>query len=171
MIFVHAVYRDPNNAARAVDALVAEGFAAQDISALMCRGEQVEDVPVQQATGIPLGVAIGGLLGGLVGALIMAFGFPMPGEMLEQAARGWVGGAAFGMLIGVLGGLGYWRIELKIPKRAFRAGTRILLGVAVNEGRVTRAKRALWKAGTDVVRAATSIGPNEKHATVKNLVP
>ncbi len=171
MIFVHAVYRDPNNAARAVDALVSEGFSAQDISALMCRGEHVEDVPVQQATGVPLGAAIGGLLGGVIGAAVMALGFAAPNEVLEQAARGWIAGAAFGMLIGVLGGLGYWRIQLQLPKRAFRAGTRILLGVAVNEGRVTRAKRALWRAGTDVVRAATAIGPDQKHATVKNLVP
>lgn len=169
MIFVHAVYRDPNHASRAVDALVAAGFAAQDISALLCRGEQIEDLPVAQSTGIPVGAALGGLTGGLIGALVMGLGFSAGGDVLEQAARGWVAGAAFGLLIGVLGGLGYWRITLKIPKRAFREGTRILLGVAVNEGRVGRAKRALWRNGTEAVRAVMSVGPKHDHVTVRNL--
>jgi hypothetical protein len=83
----------------------------------------------------------------------MILGFPSDtATLLEQGLRGAATGGAFGLLAGALGGLGYWRIKVKLPKGAYRSGARVLLGVRTNEGRVRRAKRAVLRAGGRLVK-------------------
>lgn len=157
MIFVHAIYRDQEAVTQAVEELLRAGFAAHDIDAVVWCGEEIEEAPVQHTTGVAYGLAIGGLIGGLIGAVVMILGFPSPNAtLLELGLRGWAAGGAFGLLAGVLGGLGYWKIKVKLPKEAFRRGARVLLGVGTNEGRVKKARRALLRAGGLVVSGETS---------------
>ncbi len=157
MIFVHAIYRDPQAVTSAVDELLRAGFAAHDINAVVYCGESIEDAPIQHTTGVAAGLVIGGLVGGLLGALVMMVGFASADTpMFELGLRGWAAGAAFGLLAGVLGGLGYWKIKIDLPKDAFHRGARVLLGVGTNEGRVKKAKRALLRAGGRMVSEETS---------------
>lgn len=152
MVFVHAIYKDPKTAAVAVDELVEAGFEAQDIGAVVCSEERLEGAPIQHTTGIGVGLATGGIVGGILGALVMALGFTSStSSPWELGLQGWIAGATFGLLVGVLGGLGYWKVKLHLPKAALRGGGSILLGVMTNEGRVPNAKRALLRAGGNVL--------------------
>lgn len=147
---VHASFRNPRQAATAVEALIDAEFTAGDISIVSSDGEAID---VEHQTGMPRGALIGGLAGAVIGSFITSYGLMLAGP-LEFMVQGAVAGLALGTLAGTLGGLAFWKKTVRLPKEAFARGP-VRIEVTVPEARAANARAALEQSGGEAVRETT----------------
>lgn len=149
---VTALFRHGETASEAVKALVEAKFPSDAISVVMQERGAYTEIPVEQKTGVPVGITAGGAIGAALGLTAVA-AFPGllavgPALVALQGATA-VGGGSF---IGAYQGLGWWRIEADIPARWIDEGA-VLVGVAVPDGRCDEAQTLLKAVGADLVDA------------------
>jgi hypothetical protein len=153
---VTALFKHGETAREAVTRLVEAKFPSDSISVLMKERDAITDIPVEQKTGVPIGMSAGGAIGAALGLTAVA-AFPGllaagPALLALQGVSAVATGAAGGSFIGAYQGLGWWRIEADIPARAIDEGA-VLVGVAVPDGRSEEARAVLRHAGADEVDA------------------
>lgn len=149
---VTALFKHGETAGEAVNKLVEAKFPSDSISVLMKERDEVTDIPVEQKTGVPIGMSAGGAIGAALGLTAVA-AFPGllavgPALIALQGASAAATGAAGGSFIGAYQGLGWWSIEADIPARAIEEGA-VLVGVSVPDGRCEEARGVLRHAGAD----------------------
>jgi len=159
------IFRDRSHAEQGVDALIAAGFRAEDISVLLPENigtkefahEKHTKAPEGTATGAGTGAVIGGTLGLLAG--IGALAIPGLGPFIAAgpimgALAGIGSGGVVGGLIGALVGMGIPEYEAKRYEGLVKQG-RILLSVHCdNSDWVGRAKRVLEQVGAEDISSA-----------------
>ncbi|HKP57140.1 MAG TPA: hypothetical protein VJV78_10480 [Polyangiales bacterium] len=160
MVFVHAVFNTEASAARAVQELVNAEFSGNDISALMCNRDGVQELEVGHKTAMIPGAALGAVFGAIGGALAVSGGLVLAGPVF-LALEGMMAGGALGTLAGTLGGLGFWREEIAFPTAAFENGA-VLLGVCVGDSRIEDASKALKRAGAQEIRISSQQEARQK---------
>lgn len=150
------------SAIQAADALKAEGFSTDDISALFPDKHGTKDFAHEQNTKAPEGVAAGAGVGGAVGgglgwlAGIGALAIPGVGPLIAAgpimaALSGAAAGAMVGGLTGALVGLGIPEIEAKRYEGKVMDGNILLSVHAESRDEIDRAKEIFEKAGAEDV--------------------
>lgn len=132
MHHVTAIFSDPQAAERAVRSLVDSHFNVDEISVVVSDREGPHDEAVEYDTGVAEGATGGALVGGVLGILgasLVATGVVVsPGLAvfatgpLLAAIKGAVAGAAVGLGVGAVGGLGFWKDETHIHAKALEQG-------------------------------------------------
>jgi hypothetical protein len=113
---VYGIYPSAEAAERAVEALIAAGFARADISVLLCENMSPPNMSDRRDTRAPegatAGATAGGIIGGTIGVLagvgalaIPAVGFLMGAGPIVAGLAGLGLGGAVGGLVGALIGL------------------------------------------------------------------
>jgi hypothetical protein len=144
--FVYAEFVTPDEATRAVSALVDGSFDPDEIDVLSVKGKEVERVPIQHHRPVLAGAVIGvmgGMLVGLTVGLLSADG--SAAEAWTAATRWILLGAANGFLAGALGGLVWWRSGVKI-KGALAEAQRFVVGTIVADTRSSEVEDILQRA-------------------------
>jgi hypothetical protein len=158
---VTGIFSDPQAAERAVHDLIESHFAAEEISIVVTDREGTHEEEVEHDTGIAEGatggVAIGGALGAL-GATLVATGVVVAPELvvfatgpLLAALKGAAAGAAMGLEVGALAGLGFWKDEAHIHAEALKKGG-IVVAVPAEHDHAEHARKVFTEAGADEVR-------------------
>ena len=154
MNLIYALFSSETEAERAIQKLVENEFAADNIYVLMrddAAPGKVEQVPVTTKNMVGPGVAIGAALGAVGGVLVALTGGLLAAGPLVALLQGATTGGAAGVLAGTLGGLGYWHDVAEFPHREIESGA-ILVGVdAAAQGQAERVTRALKQAGARTV--------------------
>jgi hypothetical protein len=162
---VFGIYATANAAERAVNALVGDGFASQDVSVLMADQESTREFAHHKDTKAPEGAAAGattgGVIGGALGVLVGLGSLAIPGLGPLLAAgpivaglAGLGAGGAVGGLIGALVGLGIPEYEAKRYDGRVRDGGVLLSVHCETPGEILRAKEILQGTGaTDIATA------------------
>jgi hypothetical protein len=144
--FVYGEFATPDEATRAVSALVDGSFDPDEIDVLSVRGKDVERVPIQHHRPVLAGAVIGlmgGMLIGLVVGLLSADGSTV--DSWSAATRWILLGAANGFLAGALGGLVWWRSGVRI-KGALAEAQRFVVGTIVADTRSSEVEHILKRA-------------------------
>lgn len=162
---VFGIYRTREAAERGVDALIQNGFRAEDISVLLPENVGTKDfahekgtkAPEGAATGAGAGAAIGGTLGLLAG--IGALAIPGLGPFIAAgpimgALAGMGTGGVVGGLIGALVGMGIPEYEAKRYEGMVKEGGILVSVHADNSDWVKRAKEILERTGAHDVASA-----------------
>jgi len=155
---VFAIYQNRNQTARAVDALVQNGFRAEDVSVLMADNVGTKDFATEKHTKAPeaatTGAVAGGIAGGTLGLLAGLGTLAIPGigpllaaGPLVAALAGVGAGGAVGGLIGALTGLGIPEYEAKRYEGMIRNGGILLSVHCDNSDWIDRAKALLERTG------------------------
>ena len=162
---VFGIYATANDAERAVTALVADGFASQDVSVLMADQESTREFAHHKDTKAPEGAAAGattgGVIGGTLGVLVGIGSLAIPGLGPLLAAgpivaglAGLGAGGAVGGLIGALAGLGIPEYEAKRYDGRVRDGGVLLSVHCETPGEILRAKEILQSTGAGDIATA-----------------
>jgi hypothetical protein len=177
---VFGIYQTSDAAERAVDALVAGGFASDDISVLLpdTRGtrEFAHHKDTKAPEGTAAGVTAGGVIGGTLGVLAGAGALAIPGlgpfiaagPIVAGLAGLGVGGAVGG-LVGALIGMGIPEYEAKRYEGRVRDGGNLLSVHCDTAEQVKRAKELLKETGAqDIASAGESAAadPADRRAAV-----
>jgi hypothetical protein len=149
---VTATLKTGDEAKRTVDALAKSSFPSDEISVLRVDHDEVASQPVVQKTGIPrflpvaiaLGAAAGAILA-LTGAL-HALGLVSSPATIERVLAAGAIGAGAGVLVGIYGGLGRWKIGVDVPAKD-PEGVGYLVGVPVSEERAQEVQASLETEG------------------------
>ena len=163
------IYRDRQQAEQAVDALLENGFRAEDVSVLMQDNVGTKDfahekhtkAPEGAATGAGAGAAIGGTLGLLAG--IGALAIPGVGPFIAAgpimgALAGIGTGGVVGGLVGALVGMGIPEYEAKRYEGLVKEGG-ILVSVHCDDSEwVKRAKDVLERTGAQDISSTGESG-------------
>lgn len=172
---VFGIYASAEHAERAVDSLIAAGYASPDISVLMADTRSTKDFAHEKATKAPegtaTGVTAGGVIGGTIGVLagVGALAIPGVGPLIAagpiMAGLAGLGvGGAIGGLVGALVGMGIPEYEAKRYEGFVKNGGTLLSVHCDTSEQITRAKDLLKGTGaTDI--ASTSESSGEKVAT------
>ena len=158
---VTGIFTDSQAAERAVQELIENHFNPEEISIVVTDREGAHEEPVEHDTGVAEGAVTGVALGGLVGALgatLVATGVVVaPGLVvfatgpLLAALKGAVAGAAVGLEVGALAGLGFWKDEAHIHSEALEKGG-IVVAVPAEHEHAEHARKVFTEAGADEVR-------------------
>jgi hypothetical protein len=134
---VVALFDDRTHAERALDELVENGFAREQVGlAVRDAAATVEAPPLDPGTregeGAVTGAVTGGAVGGLVGAALAAGMIPgigpvIAGGLLLGAIGGAVAGAASGGILGTLIGLNVPEHEARHYERHFHSGRTLVV--------------------------------------------
>ncbi|HZZ16532.1 MAG TPA: DUF3341 domain-containing protein, partial [Candidatus Sulfotelmatobacter sp.] len=163
-------------AERAVDALIAAGFASADISVLLPDSrstkafahEKDTKAPEGTAVGVTTGGAIGGTLGVLAGVGMLAIPgigpFIAAGPIMAGLAGLGVGGAVGGF-VGALIGMGIPEYEAKRYEGRVKGGGTLLSVHCDTSEEISRAKDMLKSTGAEDI-ASTSESSSPKETTV-----
>jgi hypothetical protein len=152
---VTAICATGNDAKLALSELVEASFPSGEVSILRVTGHDLEDVPIVQRTGIPNTLPVGVATGATVGAALFLSGV-LPGAgilavgPIVAALEGLTLGGAAGSLLGVLAGLGWWKVDADIPVQDLERG-RLLIGISVLDPRVNDAVAALERAHAEKI--------------------
>lgn len=162
---VFGIYKSADQAERAVDQIVAAGFANNDISVLLPDNESSKTFAHEKSTKAPegttAGVATGGIVGGTLGLLVGIGALAIPGlgpfiaagPIMASLAGLGVGGAVGG-LIGALVGMGIPEYEAKRYEGRVKSGG-VLLSVHCDTGHeITRAKDLLKATGAEDIASS-----------------
>jgi len=147
---VTAICGTGEDAKRALTELVEAHFPSGEVSILRVTEHDLEDVPVVQRTAIPITWPVGVATGATMGTALFLSGV-LPGigilavGPIVAALEGLALGGAAGSLLGVLAGLGWWKVDADIPLGDLERG-RLLVGISVLESRVQDAVGALERA-------------------------
>jgi hypothetical protein len=172
---VAALFHNPADGERAINALKAAGFKGDQIGVAMrdrnAQGYLIEEHGTKATEGAVSGAVGGGLLGGLAGFLVGIGALAIPGigpvvsagilsTALATAATGAGVGAVVGGVAGALVGLGIPDHEAKYFDEGFRKGGML---VTVNAPkRTAEAAEILERSGADL--GASSMSTNTKTA-------
>lgn len=127
-----ALYNAQPDASRAVDALIAAGFAPERISMLVAEDARGQHFRIQQGSKAAEGAVGGGVVGGTLGALVAGLvaigvivtpgvGLVAAGPLLAALAGAGTGGVAGG-LVGGLVGLGIPEHAAKVMEQQVSRG-------------------------------------------------
>src|ERR1700733_1231114 len=151
---VFGIYRTPEDAERAVDALIGNGFSSGAISVLLPDNESTRAFAHHKDTKAPEGTAVGATTGGVVGgalgvlAGIGALAIPGVGPLIAagpiMAGLAGLGvGGAVGGLVGALVGMGIPEYEAKRYEGQVKNGGTLLSVHCDTSEQVSRAKDLL----------------------------
>ena len=163
------IYRNRQQAERAVDELLANGFRSEDISVLMQDNVGTKDFAHEKHTKAPEGVTTGAVTGGAIGgtlgllAGIGALAIPGLGPFIAAgpimgALAGIGSGGVIGGIIGVLVGLGIPEYEAKRYEGMIKEGGILVSVHCDNSEWVGRAKDVLERTGAQDVSSAGEEG-------------
>jgi hypothetical protein len=147
---VTAICHTGDDAKRALTELVEAHFPSGEVSILRVTAHELEEVPVVQRTAIPIAWPVGVATGATMGTALFLSGI-LPGlgilavGPIVAALEGLALGGAAGSLLGVLAGLGWWKVDADIPVEELERG-QLLVGISVLESRVPDAIAALERA-------------------------
>src|SRR5271170_5582804 len=172
---VFGIYRTPEDAERAVDALMGAGFASGAISVLLPDNESTRAFAHHKDTKAPegttAGVTTGGVIGGTLGVLagIGALAIPGVGPLIAagpiMAGLAGLGvGGAVGGLVGALMGMGIPEYEAKRYEGRVKGGGTLLSVHCDTSGEITRAKDMLKGTGAEDI-ASTGEASSPKVAS------
>lgn len=162
---VFGIYKSSPAAERAVDAILAAGFANNDISVLLPGKQSTKEfahekntkVPEGTTAGVTAGGAIGGTLGLLAGIGTLAIPglgpFIAAGPIMASLAGLGVGGAVGG-IIGALVGMGIPEYEAKRYQGRVQDGGVLLSVHCDGSEEISRAKDILAQTGADDIASA-----------------
>jgi hypothetical protein len=173
---VFGIYRTPEDAERAVDALMGNGFPSGAISVLLPDNESTRAFAHHKDTKAPegttAGVTTGGVIGGALGVLVGIGALAIPGVGPLIAAgpivAGLAGlgvGGAVGGLVGALIGMGIPEYEAKRYEGRVKDGGTLLSVHCDTSDQVSRAKDLLKSSGAqDISSTSESSGakPDER---------
>jgi hypothetical protein len=162
---VFGIYASAEHAERAVNALVNDGFASQDVSVLMPDTESTRAFAHRKETKAPegatAGATAGGIVGGTLGVLVALGSLAIPGVgpliaagPLLAGLAGLGAGGAVGGLIGGLVGAGIPEYEARRYAGRVEKGGVLLSVHAETDGEVLRAKEILRETGADDIATA-----------------
>ncbi|GAC1497823.1 MAG: hypothetical protein NVS1B6_03670 [Steroidobacteraceae bacterium] len=167
---VFGIYSSPEHAERAVDTLIAAGFASPDISVLAPDTRTTKDFAHEKNTKAPegttTGATAGGVIGGTLGVLAGVGALAIPGigpfiaagPIMAGLAGLGVGGAVGG-LVGALVGMGIPEYEAKRYEGHVKNGGTLLSVHCDTSAEVARAKDMLKSSGaTDISSTGESTG-------------
>ena len=168
-VAVFGIYPGVDNAERAVDMLVREGFPNNDISVLLPDNQSSKDFAHEKHTKAPegtaTGAATGGTIGGALGLLagIGALAIPGVGPLIAAgpivATLAGLGvGGAVGGLVGALVGMGIPEYEAKRYEGRVKDGGVLLSVHCATSNDVTRAKDLLKRTGAEDISSASEQG-------------
>ena len=173
---VFGIYRTPEDAERAVDALMGNGFSSGAISVLLPDNESTRAFAHHKDTKAPegttAGVTTGGVIGGALGVLVGIGALAIPGVGPLIAAgpivAGLAGlgvGGAVGGLVGALIGMGIPEYEAKRYEGRVKDGGTLLSVHCDTSDQVTRAKDLLKSSGAQDISStseASAATPGER---------
>ena len=158
---VTGIFSDPQAAEGAVQGLIESHFSPEEISIVVTDREGIHEEEVEHDTGVAEGATGGAALGGVlgaVGATLVATGIVVaPGLTvfatgpLLAALKGAVAGAAVGLEVGALAGLGVWKDEAHVHAEGLKQGG-VVVAVPAEHEHAEHARKAFTEAGADVVR-------------------
>ena len=167
---VFGIYASAEHAERAVDRIIAAGFASSDISVLLPDTRSTKEfahekdtkAPEGTAAGVTAGGAVGGTLGLLAGLGALAIPGVGPliaaGPIMAGLAGLGVGGA-LGGLIGALVGMGIPEYEAKRYEGRVKGGGTLLSVHCDSSDEVSKAKDLLKSTGAeDIASSGESAG-------------
>jgi hypothetical protein len=167
---VFGIYNSAEHAERAVDSLIAAGFASPAISVLLPDTGSTRDFAHHKDTKAPegatAGVTAGGVVGGTLGVLAGIGALAIPGlgpfiaagPIMAGLAGLGVGGAVGG-LVGALVGMGIPEYEAKRYEGHVKGGGTLLSVHCDTADQVSRAKDLLKGTGaTDIASTGESAG-------------
>ncbi len=173
---VFGIYTSAEHAERAVDTLIAAGFASSAISVLLPDTRSTKEfahekntkAPEGTTTGVAAGGAIGGTLGVLAGVGALAIPgigpFIAAGPIMAGLAGLGVGGAVGG-LVGALIGMGIPEYEAKRYEGHVKGGGTLLSVHCDTSDQISRAKDMLKSTGaTDISSTGESAGVSASQA-------
>lgn len=167
---VFGIYQSAEQAERAVDAIIAAGYASTAISVLLPDSRSTRDFAHEKATKAPegtaAGVTAGGVIGGTLGVLagVGALAIPGVGPLIAagpiMAGLAGLGvGGALGGLVGALIGMGIPEYEAKRYEGLVKNGGTLLSIHCDAAEQVARAKDLLKGTGaTDIASTSESAG-------------
>jgi hypothetical protein len=141
--FVYGEFTTPDEAQRAVSALVDGSFDPDEIEVLSVDGANVERVPIEHHRPVLAGAAIGimfGMFAGLAVGLLSVDG--STADAWASATRWILLGAANGFLVGALGGLVWWRSGVRI-KGVLAKAQSFVVGTIVTDNRSAEVEHIL----------------------------
>jgi hypothetical protein len=169
---VFGIYSSGEHAERAVDSLIAAGFASTDISVLLPDSRSTKEFAHEKDTKAPegttVGVTTGGVIGGTLGVLAGVGALAIPGVgpfiaagpiMAGLAGLG-VGGAVGG-LVGALVGMGIPEYEAKRYEGRVKGGGTLLSVHCDTSDQIKRAKELLQASGAEDI-ASTGEAAGQK---------
>jgi hypothetical protein len=146
---VIAVFRNGEDAARAVDELISAGFPRRDVSLLVSDDVRRTLAPEDKAAkGAATGSALGAIAGGLtaIASLAVPGGVFAAGPLLALLG-GAVVGAAGGGLVGFLVGLGIPEHRARTYEQTVREGGYLVAAKATTRDRAEAAERIFERNG------------------------
>ncbi len=175
---VFGIYQSPEQAERAVDTLIAAGFASAAISVLLADSQSTREFAHEKNTKAPEGTATGATAGGIVGgslgvlAGIGALAIPGVGPFIAagpiMAGLAGLGvGGAVGGLVGALVGMGIPEYEAKRYEGHVKDGGTLLSIHCDTSDEISRAKDMLKGTGaTDIASTGESAGAKPSEVRV-----
>jgi hypothetical protein len=169
---VFGIYATADQAERAVNALIEDGFMSQDVSVLMPDQRSTREFAHHKETKAPegatAGVTAGGVLGGALGVAIGLGALAIPGVGPLLAAgpivaglAGLGAGGAVGGLIGALVGMGIPEYEARRYEGRVKEGGILLSVHCETPGEILRAREIITGTGaTDIATSAESASPS-----------
>ena len=167
---VFGIYKSADQAERAVDSLIAAGYASSAISVLLPDTRSTREFAHEKDTKAPEGTAVGATTGGVVGgalgvlAGIGALAIPGVGPLIAagplMAGLAGLGvGGAVGGLVGALVGMGIPEYEAKRYEGQVKNGGTLLSVHCDTADQISRAKDLLRGTGaTDIASTGESAG-------------
>ena len=173
---VFGIYPTGDQAERAVDRLIAAGFASSVISVLLPDTKSTREFAHHKDTKAPegttVGVTAGGAIGGTLGVLagIGALAIPGVGPFIAagpiMAGLAGLGiGGAVGGLVGALVGMGIPEYEAKRYEGRVKGGGILLSVHCDTSDEISRAKDLLKSTGADDISSTSESGSDTKAAT------
>jgi len=162
---VFGIYPSGEHAERAVDTLMAAGFASADISVLLPDTRSTKEfahiketkAPEGTTVGVTTGGVIGGTLGVLAGVGVLAIPgigpFIAAGPIMAGLAGLGVGGAVGG-LVGALVGMGIPEYEAKRYEGRVKDGGTLLSVHCDTSAQISRAKELLKSSGAEDISSS-----------------
>jgi len=162
------IYASADQAEKAVNALIEDGFVSQDVSVLMPDQRSTREFAHHKDTkapeGVTAGATAGGVIGGTFGLLVGLGTLAIPGLGPLLAAGPIVAGLAglgaggtVGGLIGALVGMGIPEYEARRYEGRVRDGGILLSVHCQTPGEILRAREILTATGAADIAAAAEI--------------
>jgi heat induced stress protein YflT len=167
---VFGIYSTADQAERAVNALIRDGFGSEDVSVLMPDQRSTREFAHHKDTKAPegatAGVTAGGIVGGTLGVLVGLGALVIPGVGPLLAAgpivaglAGLGAGGAVGGLIGALAGMGIPEYEARRYEGRVKDGGILLSVHCETPGDILRAREILTGTGAaDIASSSESAG-------------
>ncbi len=180
---VFGIYGSAEQAERAVNALIEDGFASQDVSVLMPDQRSTREFAHHKDTkapeGVTAGATAGGVVGGTLGVLVGLGALAIPGLGPLLAAgpivaglAGLGAGGAVGGLIGALVGMGIPEYEARRYEGRVRDGGILLSAHCETPGEILRAREILSGTGaTDISSSSEYSSASPKASTTTTGAP